>query len=94
MVMQSVMNEETKKVKGFPGDINMPYTERLKILAGIINPEDLQLSTLKTFRSRCCLDPSTSSTRDPSSALFIDSDPLCHWNDLDSAIVTSPRFRS
>ncbi|KAF7054972.1 hypothetical protein CFC21_062554 [Triticum aestivum] len=90
--IKSVMNEETKKVKGFPGDNNVPYTERLKILAGIINPEDLQLSTLKTFRSRCCLDPSTSSTRDPLSASFIDSDPLCHWNDLDSAIVTSPRL--
>ncbi|XBH74679.1 hypothetical protein VPH35_101580 [Triticum aestivum] len=91
-VRPSVMNEETKKVKGFPGDNNVPYTERLKILAGIINPEDLQLSTLKTFRSRCYLDPSTSSTRDPSSASFIDSDPLCHWNDLDSAVVTSLRL--
>ena len=38
------MNEEMEKVKGFPVDNIVPYTERLKILAGIVNPEDLQLS--------------------------------------------------
>jgi len=43
--MQRLMNEETKKVKGFPVDSIVPYTERLKILAGLANPEDLQLST-------------------------------------------------
>ncbi|VAI22183.1 unnamed protein product [Triticum turgidum subsp. durum] len=42
--IKSVMNEEMEKVKGFPVDSNVPYTERLKILAGIVNPEDLQLS--------------------------------------------------
>jgi len=39
------MNDEMERVKGFPVDNNVPYTERLKILAGIVNPEDLQLST-------------------------------------------------
>ncbi|VAI22186.1 unnamed protein product [Triticum turgidum subsp. durum] len=43
-IASSVMNEEMEKVKGFPVDSNVPYTERLKILAGIVNPEDLQLS--------------------------------------------------
>ena len=42
--MQRLMNEEMEKVKGFPVDNIVPYTERLKILAGIVNPEDLQLS--------------------------------------------------
>nr|BAJ95445.1 predicted protein [Hordeum vulgare subsp. vulgare] len=42
--IKSVMNEEMEKVKGFAVDSNVPYTERLKILAGIVNPEDLQLS--------------------------------------------------
>ncbi|KQK13086.1 uncharacterized protein LOC100831685 [Brachypodium distachyon] len=43
--IKRLMNEEMEKVKGFPVDSNVPYTERLKILAGIVNPEDLQLST-------------------------------------------------
>ena len=43
--MQRLMNDEMEKVKGFPVDSTVPYTERLKILAGLANPEDLQLST-------------------------------------------------
>ncbi|NP_001358693.1 uncharacterized protein LOC100275577 [Zea mays] len=43
--IKRLMNEETEKVKGFPVDSIVPYTERLKILAGLANPEDLQLST-------------------------------------------------
>jgi len=43
--MQRLMNDEMEKVKSFPVDSTVPYTERLKILAGLANPEDLQLST-------------------------------------------------
>ncbi|KAL6894029.1 hypothetical protein ACP4OV_008127 [Aristida adscensionis] len=43
--IKRLMNEETEKVKGFPVDSIVPYTERLKILAGLVNPEELQLST-------------------------------------------------
>jgi len=43
--MQRLMNEEMEKVKGFPVDSIVPYTERLKIQSGLANPEDLQLST-------------------------------------------------
>ncbi|KAM0827766.1 hypothetical protein ACQ4PT_067975 [Festuca glaucescens] len=35
-----LMNDEMERGQGV-----VPYTERLKILAGIVNPEDLQLST-------------------------------------------------
>jgi hypothetical protein len=41
--MQRLMSEEMEKVKGFPVDSTMPYTERLKILAGLANPDDLQI---------------------------------------------------
>ncbi|XP_066367103.1 uncharacterized protein [Miscanthus floridulus] len=43
--IKRLMNEEMEKVKGFPVDSIVPYTERLKIQAGLANPEDLQLST-------------------------------------------------
>lgn len=43
--IKRLVNEEMEKVKGFPVDNTVPYTERLKILAGLVNPEDLQLST-------------------------------------------------
>ncbi|KAF8709839.1 hypothetical protein HU200_029552 [Digitaria exilis] len=42
--IKSLMNEEMEKVKGFPLDSTVPYTERLKILAGLANPDDLQLN--------------------------------------------------
>lgn len=44
VVLQKLMGDEMERVKGFPVDSNVPYTERLKILAGLVNPDDLQLS--------------------------------------------------
>ncbi|TVU44893.1 hypothetical protein EJB05_04356, partial [Eragrostis curvula] len=42
--IKRLMSEEMEKVKGFPVDSIVPYTERLKILAGLANPDDLPLS--------------------------------------------------
>ena len=42
---QKLIGDEMEKVKGFAKETLVPYRERLKIIAGLVNPEDLGLSS-------------------------------------------------
>ncbi|MED6149438.1 hypothetical protein PIB30_062368 [Stylosanthes scabra] len=43
--VKRIINDEMEKVKGFAKESNVSYRERLKILAGLVNPEDMQLGS-------------------------------------------------
>ncbi|XP_027917972.1 uncharacterized protein LOC114176969 [Vigna unguiculata] len=43
--IKRLIDEEMEKVKGFAKENLVPFGERLKILAGVVNPEDLELNS-------------------------------------------------
>lgn len=43
--IKRLIEDDMERVKGFAKESMVPFRERLKILAGVVNPEDLQLSS-------------------------------------------------
>ncbi|ESW29845.1 hypothetical protein PHAVU_002G103500 [Phaseolus vulgaris] len=43
--IKRLVDDDMEKVKGFTKESLVPFSERLKILAGVVNPEDLELNS-------------------------------------------------
>ncbi|PWZ30412.1 hypothetical protein Zm00014a_009166 [Zea mays] len=45
--MMRFFEDETEKVKGFTSESTVSYRDRRKIMAGLVNPDDLQLGSME-----------------------------------------------